>query len=214
MSYSLRPHELQHTRFPCPSLSPRVCSNSCSLSHWCHLTISSSCPQPEPASGSFPKSWFFTSGSQSIGASASASVLTMNIQSWFPLGLTGCISLLSKELSMGAPQFESMNSLVLSLLYGPTLTCVMYTTTGKTKALTKRTFVGKVMFLLLILSAFVTAFLPRSKSLLILWLQSPSIVILEPKKIKSVRYYFTIKIVELYPVAYLSYMLKLSKTFK
>ena len=110
----------------------------------------------------------------------------MNIQGSFPLGLTGCISLLSKELSMGAPQCESINSSVLSFLYGPTLTCVMYMTTGKTIALTKRTFVGKVMFLLLILSAFVTAFLPRSKSLLILWLQSPSTVILEPKKIKSV----------------------------
>ena len=90
-----------------------------------------------------------------------------------------------------------------------------YMTTGKTIALTRWTFVDKVMSLLFnMLSRLVITLLPRNKRLLILWLQSPSIVILEPKKIKSVRYYFTIKIVELSPVAYLSYMLKLSKTFK
>ena len=85
-----------------PSLSPEVCSNSCPLSWWCHPTISSSvilfssCLQSSPASGSFPVSQFFTSGAQSIGASASASALPMNIQDWFPLGLTGLISLQSK----------------------------------------------------------------------------------------------------------------------
>ena len=85
--------------------SPRVCSNSCPLSWWCHPTISSSithfssCPQPFPASGSFPKSWLFASGGKRIAALASASVLPMNIQNWFPLGLTGLISLLSKGLS-------------------------------------------------------------------------------------------------------------------
>ena len=82
-----------HTRFPYPSLSPRVCSNSCPLSQWCHPTISSSadpfsCPQSFPASEPRPMSWLFSSGVQSIGASASASVFTMNIQGWFPLGLT------------------------------------------------------------------------------------------------------------------------------
>ena len=96
-------HGLQHTRLACPSLSPRVCSNSCPLSLWCHPTISSSvipfssCLQSFRASGSFPMSQLFTSGGQSIGASAS--ILPMNIQEWFPLRLTGLISLLSKELS-------------------------------------------------------------------------------------------------------------------
>ena len=104
-SDSLWPHGLQHARPPCPSLSPAVCLNSCLLSKWCHPTISSSvvpfssCLQSFPASGSFPISWLFTSGDQSIGASASASVLPMNIQRWFPLRLTGWISLLSKGLS-------------------------------------------------------------------------------------------------------------------
>ena len=105
MSHSLWPHGLQHTRLPCPALSPTVCSNSCPLSQWRHPTISfsvtpfSSCPQSFPASGSFPGSWQFISRSQSIGASASASVLPMNIQGWFPLGLNGWISLLRKGLS-------------------------------------------------------------------------------------------------------------------
>ena len=97
MSNSVRPHGLQHAGLPCPSLSPGVCSNSCPLSWWCYPTISSSvtpfssCPWSFPASGSFPVSRLFTSGGQSIGALASASVLPMNIQSWFPLGLTGLI---------------------------------------------------------------------------------------------------------------------------
>ena len=105
MSDSLWPHGLQHARLPCPSVSPRVCSNSCPLSWWCYPTISSSatplffCLRSFPASWSFPISWLFTSGSQSIEASASASVLPMNIQDWFPLGLTGLISLQSKGLS-------------------------------------------------------------------------------------------------------------------
>ena len=102
VSDSLRPHWLQHTRLPCTSLSPKVCSNSCSLSWWCHPTISSSvipfaCLQSFPASGSFPMSQLFASGGQSIGPSAS--VLPMNPQGWFPLGLTGLISLKSKGLS-------------------------------------------------------------------------------------------------------------------
>ena len=105
MSDSLWPHGLQHAWLPCPSLSPRVCSNSCPLRWWCHPTISSfvipfsSCLQSFPASGTFPVSQFFASGGQSIGASASASVLPMNIRDWFPLGCTGWISLQSKGLS-------------------------------------------------------------------------------------------------------------------
>ena len=105
MSDSLRPHGLQHARPPCPSPSPGAYPNSRPLSWWCHSTISSSvvpfssCLQSFPASGSFPMNQFFTSGGQSIGDSASASVLPMNIQNWFPLGWTGWISLQSKGLS-------------------------------------------------------------------------------------------------------------------
>ena len=127
MSDSLRLHGLQHTRLPCPSLSPRACLNSCPLSQWCHPTTLPSlipffCLQSFPASGSFLMSQLLTSGDQSIGASAS--VLPMNIQGWFPLGLTGLISLLSKGLSRSSstPQFKSINSSALSHLYGPTLT--------------------------------------------------------------------------------------------
>ena len=105
MSNSLRPHGLQHSRLPHPSQTPGAYSNSCPLSRWCHPTISSfivpfsSCLQSFPASGSFQMSQFFTSGGQSIGVSAPASVLPMTIQDWFPLGLTGWISLQSKGLS-------------------------------------------------------------------------------------------------------------------
>ena len=102
---TLWPHGLQHTRLPCPSPSPRVCSDSCPLSQWCHPTISSSVIpfsshlQSFPSSGSFPMSQLFTSGGQSIVASASASVLPRNIQGWFPFGLTGWISVKSKGFS-------------------------------------------------------------------------------------------------------------------
>ena len=105
MSNPLWPHGLQHTRPPCSSLTPGVCSNSCPLSRWCHPTILSSavpfssCLQSFPASGSFQMSQLFTSGDQSIGSSASTSVLPMNIQDWFPLGWTEWISLQSKGLS-------------------------------------------------------------------------------------------------------------------
>ena len=105
LSDSLRPQGPQHARPPCPSPTPRVYSNSCPLSWWSHSAVSSSviffssCLQSFPASGSFPMSQFFTSHSQSIGVSASASVLPMNIQDWFPLGWTSWISLQSKELS-------------------------------------------------------------------------------------------------------------------
>ena len=102
---TLRPHESQHARPPCPSQTPRIHPNPCPLSWWCHPTISSSvvpfssCPQYFPASGSFLISHLFTSGGQSIGTSASISVLPMNIEDWFPLGWTGWISLQSKGLS-------------------------------------------------------------------------------------------------------------------
>ena len=131
MSDSLWLHGLQQSRLPYPSPSPGACSNSCPLSQWWHPTISSSilpfsfCLQPFPASRSFPMSPFFTSGGQNTGVSASASVLPMNIQDWFPLILTDLISLESKELSeSSAPQLKSINSSALSLLYSPTLTSV------------------------------------------------------------------------------------------
>ena len=105
MSDSFQPHEPQHARPPCPSPTPGVYPDSCPLSRWCHPTISSSvvpfssCPQSFPASRSFQMSQLFTSGGQSTGVSASASVLPMNTQNWSPLGWTGWISLQSKGLS-------------------------------------------------------------------------------------------------------------------
>ena len=106
---TLWPHGRQHTRLPCPSPPPGVCANACSLSQWCYLTISSSVtlfsfhPQSFPASGSFPMSRLRVSGGQSIGASAS--VIPMNIQGWFPLGLTGLISLQSpRDFQESSPE--------------------------------------------------------------------------------------------------------------
>ena len=105
VSYSLQPHEPQYSRPPCPSPTPRVYPNSCSLSWWCHPTITSSvvpfssCPQSFPASGSFQMSQLIASGGHSIGASASTSVLPMNTHDWSPLGWTGWISWQSKGLS-------------------------------------------------------------------------------------------------------------------
>ena len=184
---------LQRTRLPCPSLSPWTWSNSCPSSRWCHPAISScvvpfsSCPQSLLASGSFPVSQFFTSGGQSIGVSGSASVLPMTIQDWFPLGWTGWISLQSKGLS----RVFSSTKVQKHQFFGTQLSLWVqlshpYMTTGKTTGLTRWTTVGKVMPLLFNkLSRLVIAFLPRSKCLLISWLQSPSAVILEPPKIKS-----------------------------
>ena len=141
--------------------------------------------QSFPASGSFPKSWFFTSGGQSI--KASASVLPMNIQDWFPLGLTSltpCSPRDSQE-SSPTPQFKSISSSAPSFLYGPTLTSIH--DYWKSHSFDFSTFVGKVMSLLFNMpSRFVVAFLPRSMWLLISLLQSPSAVILEPKERKSV----------------------------
>ena len=105
MPNSLQPHKLQHTKLPCTSLSPWVCSDSYLLSQWCHPIISfsvspfSSCPQSLPVSGSFPMSWLFASGCQSIGASVLVSVLPMHIQGWFPFRLIGVIFLPPKRLS-------------------------------------------------------------------------------------------------------------------
>ena len=126
---SLRPHELKHTRSPCRSPTPRVYSNPCPLSQWCHPSISSSvipfssCLQSFPASGSFQISQFFTSGSQSIGVSASASVLPMDTQDWSPLRWTGWISLQSKGLSrvFSNNTVQKHQFSALSRLYGPTL---------------------------------------------------------------------------------------------
>ena len=123
---------LQYARLPCPSPTPRACSNPCPLSWWCHPTIPSSvipfssCLQSFPTSGSFPMSQFFASGGQSVGVSALASVLPMNIQNWFPLdGLVGspCSPRDSQE-SSPIPQFKSISSSVLSFLYGPTFTSI------------------------------------------------------------------------------------------
>ena len=188
MSNCLQPHGLQHARPPCPSPTPTAYSNSCPLSWCCYPTMScsvvpfSSCLQSFPASVSFPISQFFTSGGQSIGVSTSASVLPMNIQDWFPLGWTAWISLQSKGLSR-TPQFKQSilphSAFFIVQLSHP------YITAGKTIALTGQTFVGKVTSLLFnMLSRLVITFLPRSKHLLISWLQSPSAVILEPPKYK------------------------------
>ena len=132
MSDSLWTHGPQHARPPCLSPTPRVYSNSCPLSRWCHPVISSSvvpnssCPQSFPASGSFPTSQLFTSGGQSIGVSASTPVLPMNTQDWFPLGWNGWTpsSPIESRESSPIPQFKSINSLAFSFLYSPTLTSI------------------------------------------------------------------------------------------
>ena len=193
VSNSLWPHGVEHTRLPCPWLTLGVCSNSCLLSRWCHRAISSlvapffSCLQSFPASGSFQ--WVHSSHqvakvSELQLQHQSFQVLT---QSWFHLGLTGLISLLSKGTLKSLLQNHNLKA---SILWRSAFFMVQlshsYMTTGKTIALTRRTFVGKVMSLLLNrLSRLVITFLPRSKRLLISWLQSPSAVILEPPKIKS-----------------------------
>ena len=185
MSDSLWPHRLQHARPPCSSPTPGVYSNSCSLSWWCHPTISSpvvpysSHLQSFPASGSFPMSQLFASGGQSIGVSASASVLPRNIQDWFPLGWIGSISLQSKGLS----RVFSNTTVQKHQFFGaqPSLESNSQMTTGKTIALTRWTFVGKVKSLLFnMLSRLVITFLPRSKRFLFLgcshhlqWFWSP-----------------------------------------
>ena len=159
MSYSLRPHGLQHIRLPCPSVSPGLCPNSCPLSWWCHPTISTSvslfsCPQFFPASRSFPMSRLFASGGHSIRASASASILPMNIQGWFPLGLTGLISLQSKGISSLLQHHNSKASILWCSAFCMVQLSHPCMTTGKTITLTIWTFVSKVISLLFFFSAF------------------------------------------------------------
>ena len=191
MSDFLWPHGMQHARPPCPSPTPGACSNSCPLSQWCHPAISSSVVpfssrlQSIPASWSFQISQFFASGDQSIGVSASASVL--------PIEYSGLISFRMDWLALLAVQgtLKSLfkhHSSKASILWHSAFFIVQlsrpYMTTGKTIALTRWTFVNKVISLLFnMLSRLVTTFLPRTKCLLISWLQSPSTVILEPPKI-------------------------------
>ena len=193
MSDSLRPHELQHAKLPCPSPTPGVHPNSCALSWWCHPAISSSvvpfssCPHSLPTSGSFPMSQLFAWGGQSIGVSASASVLSMNTQDWSPLGWTGwiCVQLkgltrvysnttVQKHQFFGTQLFSQSNSLIHTWplekpqpwLDGPLMAkwclCFLICYLGG------HNFPSK-----------------EFKCPLISWLQSPSAVILEPKKIKS-----------------------------
>ena len=189
MSNSLQPHGLQHARLPWPSPIPGACSKSCPSSHWCHLTIlSSTIPfsslQSFPESGSFPMSQYFTSGGQSIGASASKSFLPMNILDWsskidwFDLRVQGTLK--------GLLQHHNSKALILccSAFFMVQLS-KSYMSTGKKIAVTKQIFVNKVISLLFnILSRLVTAFLPKRKCLLISWLWSPSVVILEPPQNK------------------------------
>ena len=154
MCDSFQSHGLQHARFPCPSLSPRVYSNSCPLSWWCHPTISSSftpfssCLQSFQASGSFPMSWLFTLGGQSIWTSASASVLPMNIQDWFPLGLTGWISLQSKGLKSLVQDHNSKTSILWHSAFFMIQLSYPHMTTRRTITLTVWTFIS-VKYLLL-----------------------------------------------------------------
>ena len=181
VSDSLWPYESQHARPSCPSPIPGVYPNSCRSSQWCHPAISSSaipfssCPQSFPASGSFLMSQFFASCGQSVGVSASTSVLPMNIQDWFPLRWT---------LKSLLQHHSSKASVLLCSAFFIVRLSHPYMMTGKTIALTRRTFVGKVISLLFnMLSRLAITFLPRSKTLLISWLQSQSAVTLKPPKI-------------------------------
>jgi len=187
MSESLWPHGLQHAKPPCPSPTPRAYSNSCPLIRWCRPTISSSIIpfsshlQSFPASGSFQMNQFFPSGGQSIGVSASTSVLPMNSQNWsldwFDLLVAqGTLKSLLQHHSSKASILRLSGFFIVQLSHP-------YMTTGKTIALTRQTIFGKVMPLISnMLSRLATTFLPRSKHLLISWLQSPSAVILPLKK--------------------------------
>ena len=192
MSDSLWPHGLQHTRLPCPSPTPRACSNSCPLSQWCHPTISSSdipfssCLQSFPASGSFQMSQCFTSDGQrcncfifNISPSNEYSGLISFRMDWlYLLAVQGTLKILLQHCS-SKPSILWHSAFFIVQLSHP------YMTTGKTIALTRQTFVGKVMSPLFnMLSRLVVTFLPRSKHLLISWLQSSSAVILEPPKNK------------------------------
>ena len=182
---SLWPHELQHARPPCPSQTLGVHPNPCPLSQWCHPTISSSvipfsCPQSFRASESFPMSQLLASVGQSTGVSASTSILPMNTLDWSDLlAVQGTLKSLLQHHSSKASIFPCLAFFVVQLSHP-------YMTTGKTIALTRWTFDGKIMSLLFnMLSRLVITFLPRRKRLLISWLPSQSAVILEPRKIVS-----------------------------
>ena len=196
MSHSLRPHGLQHVRLPCPSPAPRACSNSCPSNLWCHTTISSSvfsfssCPQSFPAPGSFLVSQFFHqvtkywSFSFSISPSSEYSGLIFFTIDWLDLlAVQETLKSLLQHHSSKASILRCSAFLLVQLSHP-------YMTTGKTIALTRQTFVGKVMSLLFrMLSRLIIAFLPRSKRLLISCLQSPSAVILEPPKTKPLSFH-------------------------
>ena len=183
MSDSATPWTAAH-QASCPSPTPGAYSDSCPLSPWCYPPISSSvvpfssCLQSFPASGSFPVSQFFASGGQRFGVSASASVLPMNIEDWFPLGWTGWISFWTRDSQESSPTPQFKTSILWCSAFFIDQLSHPYMTTGKAIALTRWTFVGKEMSLLFnMLSRLVIAFLSRSKSLLISWLQPPSAVI-------------------------------------
>ena len=191
---TLRTHGLQHARFPCPSPTPGACSNSCPWNQWCHPTISSSVIpfsshlQSFPASGSFsnesvlhirwPKYWAFSFSSSP--SSEYSGLISFRVD-WFDLlAVQGTLKSLLQHHSSKASILRRSALFIVQLSHP-------YMTTGKNIALTRQTFVGKVMSLLFnMLSRYVIAFLPRSKCLLIAWLQSPPAMLLESKKIKSV----------------------------
>ena len=188
MSDSSQPHGLPHARPPCPSPSPEVCPSSCPLHWWCHSVISSSdalfsfCPQRFPASGTFPMSqlvakWLkYWSFSFSISPSNEYSGLISLKIDWFDLALQETLRSLFQH-------YSSKASILWCSVFFTVQLSQLYVITGKTIALTIQTFVNRVMSLLFnTLSRFVIAFLPRSKGLLISWLQSPSTVILEARK--------------------------------
>ena len=185
MSDSLWLHGLQCTRLPCPLPTPGAYSNSCPSSQWCHPTISSSAAPSPPAFNHSQHQGLFKwvsssqSGGQSIGVSALATVLPMTIQDWCPLGWTGWISLQSKGLSrvFSNTTVQKYQFLHTQLSLWSVQLSHPYITIGKTRALTRQIFVGKVMSLIFnILLRLIISFLPRSKHRLISWLQSPSAV--------------------------------------
>ena len=188
VSYSLRPHRWQRTKPPCPSSSAKVCPDSCPLHWWCHPAISSSdtlfcfCPQSSPVSGTFPLSWPFATDDQNTGVLASASVLPMSIQGWFPLSLTGLIS-----MSRGLSGVFSSTTVQRHQFFGILPSLQFTLTTGHNHweghNLDSMDLVSRVMCLLFnTLSRFVIAFLPISNCILILWSTSSGILELKKRK--------------------------------